>query len=125
MLSTNYPTIINGVTYQPFKKWDISYNDTVTVHETEAGTQEDVIIRKGRRSIAVSTTCLSSLATVLAGLNDLSSFTVQFYDIKTAGYVTLTMRVAPNSMAINLKEGTARNASTNGVYTVSFTLEEY
>ncbi len=124
MLKTDYPTIINGVTYEPFKTWDITGNDVVTVHETEGGTQEDVIIRKGRRSIAVSTTCLPAVARSLAILEDLNSFEVQYYDVKTDGYVTIDMRVAPSSMVISLKEGSSR-LTVNGVYTVSFTLEEF
>lgn len=124
-LATDYPTIINGVTYQPFKQWDIKYNDVKTIHETEAGTQEDVIINTGRRSIGVSTTCLQPLATQLVNLEDLDNFEVRFYDIKTNGYITSLMRVAPGSMSCGLKEKTARLSSTKGVYNVSFTLEEY
>ncbi len=124
-LATDYPIIINGVQYQPFKQWDISYKDARTVHETEGGTQEDVIISTGRRSIAVATTCLQSVATLLTGLEDLNNFTVKFYDIKANTYRESTMRVMPNSMRCALKEKTSRLSATNGVYNVSFTLEEY
>lgn len=124
MLKTDYPTIINGVTYEPFKTWDITNNDVVTTHETEAGTQEDVVIRKGRKSIAASTTCLPAIANSLVQLEDLTEFPVKFFDVKTLGYVTLTMRVAPSSMTVSLKEGSSR-LNVNGVYTVSFTLEEF
>jgi hypothetical protein len=124
MLKTDYPTIINGVTYEPFKTWDITNNDVVTTHETEGGTQEDVVIRKGRKSIAVSTTCLPAIANSLVQLEDLTEFPVKFFDVKTLGYVTLTMRVAPSSMTVSLKEGSSR-LTVNGVYTVSFTLEEF
>lgn len=124
MLKTDYPTIINGVTYEPFKTWDITNNDVVTTHETEGGTQEDVVIRKGRKSIAVSTTCLPAVANSLVQLEALTEFPVKFFDVKTLGYVTLTMRVAPSSMTVSLKEGSSR-LNVNGVYTVSFTLEEF
>lgn len=124
-LATDYPTIINGVQYQPFKQWNVSYKDVKTVHETEGGTQEDVIISTGRRSIAVATTCLQPLATLLVGLEDLNNFVVKFYDIKSNAYVETVMRVVPNSMSCNLKEKTANLRTTNGVYNVSFTLEEY
>lgn len=124
-LATTYPTIINGVEYKPFKTWSVKFNDIVTVHETEAGTQEDVIIKKGRRSITVGTTCLQPTATTLAGLEDLDNFTVKYYDIKTNAYIERTMRVAPSSLSVNLREKTSTLGSTNGVYDVSFTLEEY
>ena len=125
MLKTDYPIEIKGQQYAPFKQWDITYNDTVTTHETEAGTQEDVILRKGRRSIAVATTCLDDIASELALLEDEASFTVKFYDIKTKGYVTINARVAAGSMNISLKPKSSNLSATNGVYTVSFTLEEF
>lgn len=124
-LVTDYPTIINGVQYLPFKQWNISYKDARTVHETEGGTQEDVIINTGRRSIAVATTCLQATATLLVGLEDLNNFSVKFYDIKSNTYVETIMRVAPNTMSCALKEKTSKLSTTNGVYNVSFTLEEY
>lgn len=121
-----FPTILNGVTYKPFKTWNVRYNDYVTTHETEGGTQEDTVTRRGRRSIQVSTTCLEPLARQLAGLEDLDEFQAKFYDIKTGGYVQTQVRVATGSMSISLKEKTASKISyCKGVYTVSFTLEEF
>ncbi len=125
MLKTDYPIEINGEQFAPFGQWDITYNDTVTTHETEAGTQEDVILRKGRRSIAVATTCLDERASKLALLEDESSLTVKFYDIKSKDYVTINARVAAGSMNISLKPKSSKLSATNGVYTVSFTLEEF
>ena len=124
-LEVDFPTIINGVTYSPFGQWNITYYDVRTVHETEGGTQEDVIINTGRRSIAVATACLQPTATTLVGLNDLANFNVKFFDIKTAGYVESLMRVVAGSMVCNLRRNTSRLSSTYGVYDVSFTLEEY
>lgn len=125
MLKTDFPIEIKGEQYAPFAQWDVTYNDTVTTHETEAGTQEDVIIRKGRRTIAVSTTCLDDVASKLALLEEEPSFTVKFYDIKTKAYVTIYARVAAGSMSISLKPKSSNLSATNGVYTVSFTLEEF
>ncbi len=122
-LASTYPTIINGVTYAPFAQWAVTYNDVKTIHETEAGTQEDVIINTGRRSIAVATTCLQATATTLANLEDLDNFTVKFYDIKTNAYKESTMRVTPGSMSVSRRKGSAKTAS--GVWDVTFTLEEY
>lgn len=124
-LQQDFPTIINGVTYHPFKRWRVSFNDSVTTHETEGGTQEDTVTRKGRRSISVSTKCLEPLARQLSALNDLDKFAVKFYDIKTAEYVEIDMRIAPGSMDVDLAEKTADLEYCRGIYTVSFTLEEF
>jgi hypothetical protein len=125
MLKTDFPIIINGQEFAPFGQWNVTYNDTVTTHETEAGTQEDIILRKGRRSIAVSTTCLADTASKLAQLEEEPALSVTFYDIKTKGSVTINARVAAGSMSISLKPKSSNLATTNGVYTVSFTLEEF
>lgn len=123
--ATDHPTIIDGHEYLPFKQWDITYNDVRTVHDTEAGTQEDVIINLGRRTIAVSTTCLQPVARLLACLEDKDNFEIEFYDIKTDADITTTVRVVPGSMMVSLLEKTANLSTTKGVYTVSFTMEEY
>lgn len=120
-----YPVMLNGDTYKPFKKWDVSYNDSVETHETEAGTQEDVVTRKGRRSIAVSTTCLDDVARKLAALQDLDYFECKFYELKTNGYATINMRMAKDSFHASLKEKSAKLNGVNGVWTVSFTLQEF
>lgn len=124
-LQSTYPTYLNGVEYQPFKRWDISYNDTGVTHETEGGAQEDSTTRRGRRSISVSTTCLEALATQLAQLQDLDEFPAKFFDIKTGGYVETDVRVAYGSMSISLAEKSANLDYCKGKYTVSFTLEEF
>ena len=50
-LQTNYPIILNSVEYQYFKTWSITRNDYVQTHETEAGTQEDVVTQIGRAHV--------------------------------------------------------------------------
>ena len=125
-VTPTFPNVmINGLEYQPFGTWDITYNDVRTIHETEGGTQEDVVIHKGRRSIAVSTTCLQPIAKTLVALEDLDNFDVVFYDIKTDANVNSLMRVSPNTMVCSKKAGQRNYASSKAVYVVSFTLEEY
>lgn len=124
-LQTNYPIILNGVTYKYFKTWNVKRNDCVTTHETEGGTQEDVVIRKGRRSIGVTVTCLQPLVAQLVALADLDEFVAQVYDAAIGSYTTMNVRVAANSMSYNLVEGSADLSAVNGVYAVSFTLEEF
>ena len=122
---SQYPVVLNGVTYAPFKTWDITYNDKVETHQTEGGTEEDTISRKGRRSISVSTTCLDSVARNLTALQELAYFTCKFYELKLNGYATIDMRIAPNSFKARLKEKSAKHDGINGIWTISFTLEEF
>ena len=124
-LQTNYPIVLNGVNYKYFKTWSIKRNDYVTVHETEAGTQEDVITRKGRRSIGVTVTCLQPLVASLLALADMDEFEAKIYDVAIDDYVTIGVRIGANSMSYALKERSADLAAVNGVWTVSFVLEEF
>ena len=124
-LAKNYPIELNGVQFQYFKTWSVVRNDYVTTHETEGGTQEDVIARKGRRSISVSTTCLQPVAAQLIALADMDSFEVKYYDVVTDDYVTINARVGAGSMNYSLKTKSANLNAVNGVWTVSFTLEEF
>lgn len=124
-LQENYPIILNNEAYKYFKTWNTKRNDYITTHETEAGTQEDVTVRKGRRSISVSVTCLQPLLAKLVSLADLDEFEAQVYEPAINDYVTMDVRVAKNSMSYSLKEGSADLTAVNGVWQVSFTLEEF
>ena len=124
-LQKNYPIILNNVEYKYFKMWNTTRNDYVTTHETEAGTQEDVVTRKGRLSISVSVTCLQPLLASLLSLTDMDEFEAKIYNPATDGYDTIDVRIGAGSMSYNLKTGSADLSAVNGVYEVSFTLEEF
>jgi hypothetical protein len=124
-LQDNYPIILNGVSYKYFKTWNTKRNDYVATHETEAGTQEDVISRKGRKSISVSVTCLQPLLANLIGLADLDEFEASIYDAVADDYDTMDVRIGAGSMSYNLVSGSADLTAVNGVWNVSFTLEEF
>ncbi len=124
-LQQNYPIVLNNVEYKYFKTWNISRNDYVATHETEAGTQEDVVSRKGRKSISVSVTCLQPLLADLIGLADLDEFEAKIYDVLLDDYDTMDVRIGAGSMSYSLVSGSADLSAVNGVWEVSFTLEEF
>lgn len=124
-LAENYPLVLNNVEYQYFKTWNTTLNDTVTTHNTESGKQEDVTTRKGRRSIGVTVTCLQPLLASLLGLQQLDEFEAKIYDPATDDYATIDVRIGAGSMSYSLREKSAYLSAVNGVYEVSFTLEEF
>lgn len=124
-LQLYYPIVLDNVEYQYFKTWNTTRNDTVTTHETESGKQEDVVSRKGRRSIQGSVVCLQPLVAQLIALADKDDFEAKIYDVATDDYVTINARIAPNSMSYGLREKSADLTTVNGVYEVGFTLEEF
>lgn len=124
-LQQNYPIVLNDVEYEYFKTWSTTRNDSVTVHETEGGTQEDVVVRKGRKSISVTVTCLQPLLAGLIALADMDEFEAEIYDPAVDDYATMNVRIGPNTMSYALKQGSADLNAVNGVYEVSFVLEEF
>lgn len=124
-LQKSYPLKIDNVEFKYFKTWNTTLNDYVTTHETEGGTQEDVTTRRGRRSIGVTVTCLQPLLAQLLTIADKDEFEVKFYEPAIDDYATITARVGTGSMSYSLKEGSADLEAVNGVWVVSFTLEEF
>lgn len=124
-LQKSYPLKIDNVEFKYFKTWNTTRNDYVTTHETEGGTQEDVTTRRGRRSIGVTVTCLQPLLAQLLAIADKDEFEVKFYEPAIDDYVTIQARVGTGSMSYSLKEGSADLEAVNGVWVVSFTLEEF
>lgn len=124
-LQKNYPLILNNIQFKYFKTWGVTRNDYVTTHETEAGTQEDVVSRKGRRSIPVTVTCLQPLLAQLISLAELDEFDAQIYEPAVDGYVTIRARIGTGSMTYSLKTRSADLEAVNGVWETSFTLEEF
>ena len=124
-LQDNYPIILNNIPYKYFKTWQITRNDYVVTHETEGGVQEDVVSRKGRKSISVSVTCLQPLVAGLLSLAELDEFEASLYDPAIDDYDTITVRIGAGSMSYGLVEKSADLKTVNGVWQVTFTLEEF
>lgn len=124
-LAELYPIKLNNEVYPYLKTMDTGLNDYVTTHETEGGKQEDVTVRRGRKSIAISGVVLQPLLTKLLALEYLDEFTAEIYDPAIDDYATMLVRIGPGSMSYGLKEKSAKLRTTKGVWNVSFTLEEF
>lgn len=124
-LAEHYPMILNGEEYQYLKTNNFGLKDSVFTHETESGKQEDSTSRRGRKSISISGVVLQPLLKKLLELQELDEFTSQIYDPKINGYITVQGRIGPNTMSYGLKEKSAKLTTTNGVWNVSFQLEEF
>jgi len=124
-LAESYPIILNNEEYPYLKALNTGLNDYVTTHETEGGTQEDVSVRRGRKSISISGVVLQPLLTKLLALAYRDEFTAKIYDPAINDYATMLVRIGPGSMSYGLKEKSAKLRTTKGVWNVSFTLEEF
>lgn len=104
-------------------QWSRGYENLANVSETEAGTDDVEVIRKGKTVIGAAFNCSDRWASILSAFNDQQSIQVRFYDIKTKDYLTLKMRM--EDLNIDEVQDSDRVSGTNGLYIVSFNLVEF
>lgn len=90
---------------------------------TEAGTEIDLIVRAERLSVSVAYVCLDDLLQTLIGFRDMNSFTLTRYDPGTQSSETKTVRMTDFNYELVRKSATL--SGQNGVWKVSFNLEEF
>ena len=90
---------------------------------TEAGTEIDLIVRASKLSVSVSTTCLDDELKTYFQFRDMNSFTLTKYNPLTKSDITATVRMTDFNYSLVRKS--AGLTATNGVWEVSFNLEEF
>lgn len=90
---------------------------------TEAGTEIDLIVRDSKLSVSVSTTCLDNELKTYFQFRDKDSFVLTKYDPLTKSSITATVRMTDFNYGLVRKS--AELSVTNGVWDVSFNLEEF
>lgn len=110
----------------PFpKSWVENPQKKKNTFTTEAGTEIDLIVRAKRLSISVATTCLDSLLKTLFEFRDKNSFVLTKYDPLTKLSTTATVRMDDFNYELIPKSSDIASTVTNGVWKVSFNLEEF
>ena len=122
MLS-DYPIYFDETKLFTPESWEESYSVVESTNQTEAGTDQVIVTRYDKLSVSASFQCSSRWAATFAAFRDRDRIAVKLYDLKTQDYKTRTMRIR------NFKTGPEKNSEktkgTNGLYTVSFDLEEF
>lgn len=119
----DYPVKFNSEEIPEPVKWDEDYTNVETVITTEAGTDVVIVARYGKLSVSAQFNCSSRWAAKFAAYRDKGAITVELYDIKTGGYGLRKMRI--REFKASIVEHSHRTAGTNGLYKISFALEEY
>lgn len=110
----------------PFtKKQTIAYTNKQSVNETEGGHSIIQTIRKGVFKMSVSTRCLSSVAKTYREFSGKDSFVLTYFDTATEATTTKTVHMENYSESLVAKSQDFDASVTNGIYDVSFTLEEF
>lgn len=119
----NYPVKFNTEEIPEPVKWDEDFANVENVIQTEAGTDVVIVARYGKLSVAAQFNCSSRWAAKFAAYRDAGAIEVESYDIKTGGYKQRKMRI--QDFKSSVVENSYRTSGTNGLYTISFILEEY
>ena len=90
---------------------------------TEAGTEIDLIIRSKKLSVSFATTCLDDELKTYFQFRDKDSFVLTKYDPLTKASTTATVRITDFNYELVRKSSSL--TATNGVWNVSFNLEEF
>lgn len=90
---------------------------------TEAGTEIDLIVRDDKLSISASYTCLDNLLQTFFTFRDKNSFVLTRYNPKTKSSETRTVRMTDFNYELLPKSYGL--TGQNGVWKVSFNLEEF
>ncbi len=119
----DYPIYFDETELFTPESWEESYSVIESTNQTEAGTDQVIVTRYDKLSVSASFQCSSRWAAKFAEFRDKDSIVVKLYDLKTQNYKTRTMRIR------NFKTGPEKNSEktkgTNGLYTVSFDLQEF
>ena len=127
-LLNTYPILINNEPVLSPHSWTENSNTVETVNQTEAGTDQIDVTRLDKLSISVTyaiaeTSDGTGWAKKFKGFSKLNSLIVKRYDILEAGYEERTMRM--RNFSANLVPKSDYLPAVNGVWEISFTLEEF
>lgn len=123
MLSTDYKIKFNN-TEIPFPaSWSEDSEVLEKVYQSESGIDKLIVQRKDKLKISMNFNCLATLASTLGGFSQLDSFTFKRYNPRNATYEERTVRMRKFTSSFVKKSEDL--SATNGIWKVSFTLEEF
>ena len=122
MLS-NFPIKFNNEKIFEPSSWEENSEVIENVTQTEAGTDQIVVTRYDKLLISCSFQCSHTWAKKFKTYSTFDEITVSMYDILTETYKNRMMRI--RDFKVSLIEDSWRTRGTNGLYNVSFSLEEF
>ena len=120
---TNYPIYFNDFVLPFTKKWSEDYDTIEDVNESEAGTDIVDVARYNKLKVSCSIGCLSDMAKQLMIFSQMPYFTLRKYDILTEAYKNYTVRM--RDFGVDKIEGSETVSISNGLWKISFKLEEF
>ena len=110
------------VIFEP-ETWDESSEVIESVNTTEAGTDQIAVTRYDKLSVSCSYQCSSVWLKKFKEYSQRDSIAVSIYDAITEDYKVRIMRI--RNFKVSLVDNSWLTLGTHGLWSVSFTLEEF
>ncbi len=123
MLSS-YPIKINNVAIPFPDRWSETPKKISNEFETESGGRQLIVVRNKRLEVSASFTVSSRWLKRFEAWRDANYVTVSVYDAGSNAYVSYNMDIVSESFRYELIRHSERMKNTNGLYKLSFELEE-
>ena len=118
-----YPIFFDDTEIMPWSKWEESSEVVENTYQTEAGTDQLQVVRYDKLNVSAEYRCQSEWLQRFAAFAEQDEINVKMYDAKLMDYKTRKMRM--RNFKKNPIEFSDRLKDTNGVWNVSFDLEEF
>lgn len=122
---TSYPTTFDNEIIPFPDNWAEKPQKIVNQFETEAGGLKNIVVRNQRLSVDASFTVTSRWLKKFKGYRAQNEISVGIYDAETGSTVSHSMFIVGDSFSYELVHDSRYAQNTNGVYKLSFTIEEF
>lgn len=123
MAHSEYPYKFDNVVLPFMSTWQESFERITNDQTSEAGTDLEIVVRRGKLTVNGGCGCFSDMKKTLQEFYNLDSFVLSRYDDLEEGYTTHNVRMTAFSAdRINKSEDVP---NTVGLWKVSFTLKEF
>lgn len=122
---TSFPILMASKEVPFPDSWQENPQRVSNSFEMENGGRKKIGIRTKLMSISASFTVTSRWLEYFQYLRDQSSFVVSIYDAQVGGYQNYVMEITDDSFSYDLIKNSKRVKNTDGLWRVSFDLEEF
>lgn len=119
----DYPTIINNIQLFPPDKWEETSEVVEETYQTEAGTDQASVTRYDKLAVDAQYRVNSEWLKQFKMWAKVDSLDVSIYDATANGYTNRVMRM--RGFKASPVEWSERMKDTDGIWNISFSLEEF
>lgn len=121
----HFPILIESTSIPFPDSWEETAQKITTEFETENGHRKLVVVRSARMSFRGTFTVTNRWLKKFRTWRNMDAVGLSVYDAKTDAYKTYTVSFREDSFRYTLIKGSERMTLTDGLYNLSFELEEF